>query len=130
MGTMHHSLVIGLTRSISSGAEFSEYSFCHFSWISLNDLFSASLITAIIFHQLFERLSLGIRIAALPSSAASAARGYSILKPTLAFMFAITPPLGIALGLALFGGGRSAGGTSASNLSTFTILTFLQRNSG
>lgn len=34
-------------------------------------------------------------------------------------MFAITPPLGIALGLALFGGGRSAGGTSAPNFSAF-----------
>ena len=33
------------------------------------------------------------------------------MKGTLAFTFAITPPIGIAMGLALFGGGRSAGGT-------------------
>ncbi|EDR11989.1 uncharacterized protein LACBIDRAFT_314029 [Laccaria bicolor S238N-H82] len=44
---MIHSLVIGLTLAITSGSDF------------------ASLTTAIIFHQLFEGLSLGIRIAAL-----------------------------------------------------------------
>ncbi|TCD61336.1 hypothetical protein EIP91_008579 [Steccherinum ochraceum] len=90
LGIMIHSLVIGLTLSITSGAEFT------------------SLITAIIFHQLFEGLSLGIRIAALPASP-SQGKGVPVLKPTLAFTFAITTPIGIALGLALFGGGRSAG---------------------
>ncbi|KIM44048.1 hypothetical protein M413DRAFT_25534 [Hebeloma cylindrosporum] len=48
LGIMIHSLVIGLTLSVASGSEFT------------------SLTTAIIFHQLFEGLSLGIRIAALP----------------------------------------------------------------
>lgn len=45
---MIHSLVIGLTLAVTSGSDFT------------------SLTTAIIFHQLFEGLSLGIRIAALP----------------------------------------------------------------
>ncbi|KAJ3508919.1 hypothetical protein NMY22_g16463 [Coprinellus aureogranulatus] len=49
-GIMIHSLVIGLTLSIASGADF------------------ASLTTAIIFHQIFEGLSLGVRIAALPQA--------------------------------------------------------------
>lgn len=48
LGIMIHSLVIGLTLAVTSGSDFT------------------SLTTAIIFHQLFEGLSLGIRIAALP----------------------------------------------------------------
>ncbi|PPR05016.1 hypothetical protein CVT24_010209 [Panaeolus cyanescens] len=48
LGIMIHSLVIGLTLAVTYGSEFT------------------SLTTAIIFHQLFEGLSLGIRIAALP----------------------------------------------------------------
>ncbi|KDR73070.1 hypothetical protein GALMADRAFT_142756 [Galerina marginata CBS 339.88] len=48
LGIMIHSFVIGLTLSVTSGADFT------------------SLTTAIIFHQLFEGLSLGIRIAGLP----------------------------------------------------------------
>ncbi|RDB22095.1 Zinc-regulated transporter 2 [Hypsizygus marmoreus] len=48
LGIMIHSLVIGLTLAVTAGPEFT------------------SLVTAIIFHQLFEGLSLGIRIASLP----------------------------------------------------------------
>ncbi|TFK16710.1 Zip-domain-containing protein [Coprinopsis marcescibilis] len=48
VGIMIHSLVIGLTLSVTTGADF------------------ASLTTAVLFHQIFEGLSLGIRIAALP----------------------------------------------------------------
>ncbi|THV02047.1 Zip-domain-containing protein [Dendrothele bispora CBS 962.96] len=48
LGIMIHSFVIGLTLAITSGSEFT------------------TLVTAIVFHQLFEGLSLGIRIAALP----------------------------------------------------------------
>ncbi|EMD35745.1 hypothetical protein CERSUDRAFT_84842 [Gelatoporia subvermispora B] len=95
MGIMMHSLVIGLTLAIASGPEFT------------------SLVAAIIFHQLFEGLSLGIRIAGLPSS--SKDTGFSrisgrVLKPTLALSFAITVPVGITIGLAVFGAGRSEGG--------------------
>ncbi|KAK2462410.1 hypothetical protein APHAL10511_005716 [Amanita phalloides] len=53
LGIMIHSLVIGLTLSITQGADF------------------ASLLVAICFHQVFEGLSLGIRIDALPSSSPS-----------------------------------------------------------
>jgi len=111
LGIMIHSLVIGLTLSITSGAEFT------------------SLVTAIIFHQLFEGLSLGIRIAAIPPSSDSNAPsrspspsgngsrssltpshpGRSILQPVLTILFALTTPLGIALGLLVF---KSRGGTS------------------
>lgn len=93
LGIMIHSLVIGLTLAITSGPEFT------------------TLLTAIIFHQLFEGLSLGIRIASLPSSNEG---GFiclpePVLKTVLVFTFAMTTPVGIALGLGLFGGGRSAG---------------------
>lgn len=103
----------------------------------------ASLVIAIVFHQLFEGLSLGIRIAGLPSSdsertsPASAARvrtylhpsllshtdGFSplpgrTLKPFLAVTFATTTPLGIGIGLAALGGaGKSKGRASPSPVS-------------
>ncbi|KAJ6552627.1 hypothetical protein DFH09DRAFT_1496770 [Mycena vulgaris] len=48
LGIMLHSLVIGLTLALTTGGDFT------------------SLLTAIIFHQLFEGLSLGIQIALLP----------------------------------------------------------------
>ena len=89
----------------------------------------ASLVTAIIFHQLFEGLSLGIRIATLPAAAARGAfqtsnlaqhlshyllpadvAGFSLLKPILALSFAVTTPIGIGIGLAVFEPGRSEGG--------------------
>ncbi|KAI0922482.1 hypothetical protein AcV7_006007 [Taiwanofungus camphoratus] len=88
IGIMLHSLVIGLTLAITSGPEFT------------------SLVAAIIFHQLFEGLSLGIRIASLPSSSG---KGLSVLKPGLALSFALTTPVGIAIGLGVFGPGRSEG---------------------
>ncbi|KAJ4493675.1 ZIP zinc transporter-domain-containing protein [Lentinula edodes] len=104
LGIMIHSLVIGLTLSITSGAEFT------------------TLVTAIIFHQLFEGLSLGIRIAAIPpdegvtsprpsrssSPSASLARKshHSVLQPVLTILFALTTPLGIALGMLVFSSQR------------------------
>lgn len=62
---MIHSLVIGLTLSVTSGADFSKLLVSKLSCASLTSG-SASLTTAIVFHQIFEGLSLGIRIAALP----------------------------------------------------------------
>ncbi|KAJ3864700.1 ZIP zinc transporter-domain-containing protein [Lentinula novae-zelandiae] len=104
LGIMIHSLVIGLTLSITSGAEFT------------------TLVTAIIFHQLFEGLSLGIRIAAIPpdegvtsprpsrssSPSASLARKshHSVLQPVLSILFALTTPLGIAMGMLVFSSQR------------------------
>ncbi|EED77723.1 predicted protein [Postia placenta Mad-698-R] len=91
IGIMLHSLVIGLTLAITSGPEYT------------------SLATAIMFHQLFEGLSLGIRIATL--SAVSNAKGrMGLLKPALAVSFAITTPVGIAIGLGAFKPGQSEGG--------------------
>ncbi|KAI0364623.1 Zinc/iron permease [Pilatotrama ljubarskyi] len=94
MGIMIHSLVIGLTLSITKGPEFT------------------SLVVAIVFHQLFEGLSLGIRIAGLPSKRSE--DGFKhisgrTLKPLLAIMFATTTPLGIGIGLAALGGTKSTG---------------------
>ncbi|KAI0631534.1 Zinc/iron permease [Trametes polyzona] len=94
MGIMIHSLVIGLTLSITNGPEFT------------------SLVIAIVFHQLFEGLSLGIRIAGLPSKHSE--DGFKhisgrTLKPLLAITFAITTPLGIAIGIAALSGAASTG---------------------
>ncbi|KAK0185134.1 zinc iron permease [Armillaria mellea] len=111
LGIMIHSLVIGLTLSITHGAEFT------------------SLVTAIIFHQLFEGLSLGIRIAALPPSSPvprlpvpnTASRSkprlsvfgaepqgeWHWLAPVLSLLFAITTPLGLGGGMLAFSGNTS-----------------------
>jgi len=83
MGIMIHSLVIGLTISITSGSEFT------------------SLVTAITFHQLFEGLSLGTRIATLPTSSRS-------LQSMLAISFAFTVPIGIMIGLCTLSGNNDA----------------------
>ncbi|THH16083.1 hypothetical protein EW146_g4496 [Bondarzewia mesenterica] len=85
LGIMIHSLVIGLTLSIASGADFT------------------SLVTAIVFHQLFEGLSLGIRIAGLPGGASPAPASVPFLKSILAMLFAVTTPSGIIIGLLAFG---------------------------
>jgi solute carrier family 39 (zinc transporter), member 1/2/3 len=54
-----------------------------------------SLLIAVTFHQLFEGLSLGIRIASLPASS----NRTTSLKAVLAVLFAITVPIGISIGL-------------------------------
>ncbi|KAG5635977.1 hypothetical protein H0H81_009481 [Sphagnurus paluster] len=136
---MIHSLVIGLTLAITSGREFGMLpSSCLTSVLTSA---AAPLVTAIIFHQLFEGLSLGIRIAGLPPAPTfpssvpspelplpvhsppasyskqnedeSDRRGWAThwLSPTLSILFAITTPLGIILGMFVFASGKS--GTSA-----------------
>ncbi|EIN04493.1 Zinc/iron permease [Punctularia strigosozonata HHB-11173 SS5] len=98
LGIMMHSSIIGVTLSITSGPEF------------------ASLLIAVAFHQLFEGLSLGIRIASLPSPArasfekAGRDRLGRLLKPTLAVLFAITVPVGVGSGLLAFGSGTMGSG--------------------
>nr|GAT48972.1 zip-like iron-zinc transporter [Mycena chlorophos] len=78
LGIMLHSLVIGLTLALTTGSDFT------------------SLLTAILFHQLFEGLSLGIRIASLPPSKDHKhTHWFSI---TLSLLFALTTPIGLALG--------------------------------
>jgi zinc transporter 1/2/3 len=96
---MLHSLVIGFTLALASGPDFE------------------SLVTAISFHQLFEGLSLGIRIAALPAPTTSAQpSSLGWLRPILALLFALTTPAGILSGLIVFGsaghGGRGASGAA------------------
>jgi solute carrier family 39 (zinc transporter), member 1/2/3 len=116
LGIMLHSLVIGFTLALASGADFE------------------SLVAAISFHQLFEGLSLGIRIAALPtttttlvtepdsqaeqqsttttgssSSSSSSSSLISWLRPLLALLFAITAPAGILSGLIVFSSGTNQG---------------------
>ena len=98
--------------------------------------FPATLVTAILFHQLFEGLSLGVRIAGLPSSHDAGSSTLNdnnnndhnnnlggvpnvlgrTLKPALATAFAVTTPIGIVIGLTAFssGGHPSAGRTSFS----------------
>lgn len=100
---MIHSLVIGLTLSITSGPDFgaSVSTFSPPSYCS-HDGYTASLLIAVIFHQLFEGLSLGIRVASLPSSQEQEFQYLGILKPILACLFAITTPAGILLGILLF----------------------------
>jgi solute carrier family 39 (zinc transporter), member 1/2/3 len=111
LGIMLHSLVIGFTLALSSGADFE------------------SLAAAISFHQLFEGLSLGIRIAALPTTTtpttepadsqaeqqsttttgSSSSRLISWLRPLLALLFAVTAPAGILSGLIVFSSGANQG---------------------
>ncbi|KAJ7106570.1 Zinc/iron permease [Mycena epipterygia] len=82
-GILLHSLVIGLILALTGGGDFT------------------SLLTAIISHQLFEGLSLGIRIAALPD--AKARRDW--FSTTLSLLFALTTPVRLALGLRVFAPG-------------------------
>ncbi|KAI9461399.1 hypothetical protein F5148DRAFT_1300161 [Russula earlei] len=68
---MIHSLVIGFTLALASGADFE------------------SLVTAILFHQLFE--------------------GFLVwLPPVLSLLFALTTPAGILSGLIVFGSGHES----------------------
>ncbi|KAF8530057.1 Zinc/iron permease [Hysterangium stoloniferum] len=92
LGIMIHSVVIGLTLSITSGANFT------------------TLFTAIIFHQLFEGLSLGIRISTLPSDSLKD----RILPIVLCVLFAFTAPLGILCGMGLLSSHPSPGQTTVS----------------
>jgi zinc transporter 1/2/3 len=99
LGIMLHSLVIGFTLALASGADFE------------------SLVTAILFHQIFEGLSLGIRIAALPPPRDPQQPGLWWLHPVLALLFALTTPAGILSGVLVFGnssgGNRSSGAAGA-----------------
>jgi solute carrier family 39 (zinc transporter), member 1/2/3 len=123
---MIHSLVIGLTLSTTSGKDFSE--FCpplhlfqstflspsvHPLTMLTHIIFTASLLTALLFHQLFEGLSLGVRIASLPPlhppSLPSSSRSSSpqenkwnwrgSIQVILCLLFAVATPIGIAVGL-------------------------------
>ena len=54
------------------------------------------MLVAVLFHQLFEGLSLGVRISALPNG------HVPYLKALLCFFFSITAPVGIIAGVSFF----------------------------
>ncbi|KAJ7058588.1 hypothetical protein C8F01DRAFT_990540, partial [Mycena amicta] len=83
LGIMLHSLIIGLTLALTTGSDFT------------------SLLTAIAFHQLFEGLSLGIQIASLPH-AKSKLHHRDWFSITLSLLFALTTPVGLAVGVLAF----------------------------
>jgi solute carrier family 39 (zinc transporter), member 1/2/3 len=109
---MIHSFVIGLTLSIVS-TQFGTFTqLLLVGQIQQLDIriSPASLVTAIMFHQLFEGLSLGIRIASLPPSREGGGfERFRFLEPTLSFLFAVTPPIGILVGLLSFSEGPDYG---------------------
>jgi solute carrier family 39 (zinc transporter), member 1/2/3 len=77
-GILFHSVFIGMAVSVSTGPAF------------------VVLLIAISFHQTFEGLALGSRIAAIPSFSTTS------LKPwAMSIMYGITTPIGQAIGLAV-----------------------------
>ncbi|EMC95160.1 hypothetical protein BAUCODRAFT_57261, partial [Baudoinia panamericana UAMH 10762] len=77
-GILFHSVFIGMALSVSTGPAF------------------LVLLIAICFHQTFEGLALGSRIAAIPSFSTTS------LKPWLmSAMYGVTTPIGQAIGLAV-----------------------------
>lgn len=77
-GILFHSIFIGMALSVSTGPAF------------------IVLLIAISFHQTFEGLALGSRIAAIPSFSTTS------FKPWLmALMYGVTTPIGQAIGLAV-----------------------------
>ncbi|KAF8734425.1 Zinc iron permease, partial [Rhizoctonia solani] len=107
LGIMLHSIVVGFTLAVTNGAEFT------------------SLLIALIFHQLFEGLSLGVRISSLrptlftphhsatngteaspllPSSSHRSkahAHSFPTLPILLAGLFALATPAGMLVGILL-----------------------------
>jgi zinc transporter ZupT len=77
-GILFHSVFIGMALSVSTGPAF------------------VVLLIAISFHQTFEGLALGSRIAAIPSFSTTS------LKPwAMSVMYGVTTPIGQAIGLAV-----------------------------
>ncbi|RIA85179.1 Zinc/iron permease [Glomus cerebriforme] len=75
MGICFHSVIIGMALSVSTGSDF------------------ISLLVALVFHQMFEGLGLGSRIALLDYSKDS-------IRPWLmSLAYGTTTPIGIAIGL-------------------------------
>ena len=74
-----------------------------------------------IFHQLFEGLSLGVRISSLPH-AVGGFDSLAFLKPLLCILFAITPAAGIGIGLLALST-TNFGGRNRSFNYLITVLT-------
>ncbi|KAF1824639.1 Zinc/iron permease [Dissoconium aciculare CBS 342.82] len=77
-GILFHSVFIGMALSVSTGPAF------------------AVLLLAISFHQTFEGLALGTRIAAIKSFSTSSTKPW-----LMSLMYGITTPIGQAIGLAV-----------------------------
>jgi zinc transporter ZupT len=77
-GILFHSVFIGMALSVSSGPAF------------------AVLLLAISFHQTFEGLALGTRIAAIKSFSPGSTRPW-----LMSLMYGVTTPIGQAIGLAV-----------------------------
>ncbi|OJD37899.1 zinc iron transporter protein [Diplodia corticola] len=85
-GIIFHSLLIGLTLVVAA------------------DSFFPTLFAVILFHQCFEGIALGSRIAELPStSTTTTSTTSSTTKYTMATLFALTTPLGMAIGIGCLG---------------------------
>ncbi|KAH8829475.1 Zinc/iron permease [Flagelloscypha sp. PMI_526] len=89
LGIMIHSAAIGLTLAVIRGSEFT------------------SLATAIGFHQVFEGLSLGIRICSVPPPPGRPVGATTWITFVLPLLFALMTPLGMGIGLLLFSSQRS-----------------------
>ena len=79
-GILFHSVFIGMALSVASGSAF------------------VVLLIAISFHQTFEGLALGSRIAAIPSFSTTSFQPW-----LMSAMYGVTTPIGQAIGLAVHG---------------------------
>ncbi|KAF8436754.1 zinc-regulated transporter 2 [Terfezia claveryi] len=75
-GIIFHSILIGITLIVS------------------DDLVFTTLLVVVVFHQMFEGLALGTRIAMLPTACASLT-----VRLLLALAFALITPIGMAIGV-------------------------------
>ncbi|GAA5853828.1 hypothetical protein JCM8547_007464 [Rhodosporidiobolus lusitaniae] len=89
-GTMLHSIIIGLTLATTSNDEYT------------------TLFIVIIFHQMFEGLGLGARLAFL-----KLAPQYNFIPWVGALLYSICTPVGMAIGLGLREGLAMSGGTAS-----------------
>ncbi|CAI7582180.1 unnamed protein product [Penicillium glandicola] len=96
-GILFHSILIGLTLVVAG------------------DSFYKTLLVVIVFHQFFEGLALGARIATLPGAIFPS-------KASMAFAFALITPIGMAIGLGVL---HSFNGNSRSTLIALGTLDAL-----
>ncbi|KAI0273264.1 hypothetical protein BGY98DRAFT_1081930 [Russula aff. rugulosa BPL654] len=106
-----HSLVIGFTLALASGADFE------------------SLVTAILFHQIFKGPSLGIPHTALPPTDPQQSILLCWLRPVLALLFAPTTPARVLSGLYVFSSGHTDVGGARGVLCAISVgmLTYAVR---
>lgn len=96
-GILFHSILIGLTLVVAG------------------DSFYRTLLVVIVFHQFFEGMALGARIALLPGKVFPA-------KFAMAFAFTLITPIGMAIGIGVL---NSFNGNNPSTVLTFGVLDAL-----